>query len=202
MQALNIVLLPDEDAKKWVVATSTKLNATNNSEFVVDGTTHLPHISLYQSEYDEANVAAVKTVLAQIAQKTRPFAVSLLRTSTMGPFLFCEAGKNRPIQILHEALVSVLNPLRDPLCHTRLGDVANMPPYFKDSAKKYGYVLAKQHYYPHITLTAFQTAAEAETVMSTITVPPISFLTKSLYLTNIDKFGTCTQILEEFPFSG
>lgn len=202
MQKLNVVLFPDEDTKRWIVSTSTNLHTTNNSEFIVDGTIHFPHISLYQSEYDEANFAAVKTTLVQIAQKTRPFAVSLLRTSTMGTYLFCDAGKNRPIQVLHESLVTHLNPLRDPLYHTRLGDMSNMPPYFLESAKKYGYVLAKQHFAPHITITAFKTTAEADLVKDTITVPPLSFVTKSLYLTNIDEFGTCTQILEEFPFAG
>ena len=200
MKPLNVVILPNEQIQQWIVNTSKQIHETYASEFIVDNITHIPHISLYQSEYPETAVSEVVKRLTTITASHQPFRIELASISTIASYLFCDVQKTKELLQLHSLIVHTLNPLRDPLLHTRMDQHSGFPDYFFESTKKYGYALALEHYQPHITITAFSTPKQAQQAAATVSPARYSSIIDAVYLANIDHHGTVTNILEKFPF--
>lgn len=192
----NIVILPSVEITTQCIEWSQDISRQTTTKFILDGKTYHPHLTLYQSSFPEDHMSDILSVLHQTTKKLWSFEISFNLIDVYGDYVFYFAEKTPPLQSIHEQLVSVLNPIRDPMFSLPDDLKDAFPSFFAKNIQTYGTALAMNDYLPHITLTRCLSIESAKNSSTTITSKKMTMHVNDIYLTNADHDGTCTKIIE------
>ena len=199
----NIIIRPDEIVTSSVIGFSKQLAKQFPTDFVLDGKSFYPHISIYQATYPENNLNRMEKRVAELAKRITPFDVDLVEFTSMLEFIFLDAVKNDNLVSLHELVVKETNPFREgniiPAELPRLSD-PNTPEYIKYSIRTYGAALVMDAFLPHITITHCTKLSDVELAKQKLQMRKFHFRANSLWMADIGPFGTVNNLILEFPF--
>ncbi len=199
----NIIVRPDKHIAEVAISLSRKIAGEFKTDFVLDGKTFFPHITIYQAAYPEKNIAEVEKQIVKAVKSVKPFDVKLFEYQSMLGFVFWNAEKDNPFLSLHKKIITGMNSLREgsilPGELPRLSD-PQVPDFIKQSIKNYGAALAMDAFTPHLTITHFINPSDASLARETLSSKKLQFCASSVWLANIGPHGTVNEILQEFPF--
>jgi 2'-5' RNA ligase len=203
MVTRNIVILPPPDIANQAINWSRQIAAKYTTDFVLDGKTFYPHITVYQTAYPQKNIFLVESRLAEFVKHVHSFHVHAENFSTIVGFVSLDFTKTKELVSLHEHIVDRCNPLRDgniiPLEAKNLLSPL-VPDYIKYSIRTYGSALDMEAFAPHITLSRLQQFDLAKSAESNLKFQKISFKVRSVWIANIGIDGSVNELLKEFPF--
>jgi hypothetical protein len=183
---------------KW----SRQIAATYTTDFVLDGKTFYPHITLYQAAFPDKNISFVEQQLDALAGQVNPFRVRSEDFISLVGFVFLKFIKSEELVSLHRQIVGLCNPIREgeniPAEVQNLTD-PNVPEFIKYSIKTYGSALAMDAFLPHITLSRLKNFSETENARAMLEKKDMAFDVHSIHLANIGPDGTVNEIYKEFP---
>jgi 2'-5' RNA ligase len=201
--SLNIAILPSTEVAAQAIEMSKKILTEMGSRYLLGFKTLIPHITVYQAQYPNKNIAKLKNIIEKFVLDLPSFRINLdAITVSHGTFLFWNCEKNKVIQDIHEKVVALANPLREGIVLSQLADRTNLTPEDKSDIEKFGALLIGPRYEPHITITRLNRENDAEKAIKLLSdTKNILFKPKSIILGYLGDHGTVTEIIEEFPFN-
>ncbi len=198
-ESLNIVLLPDVPTQEIAINLSNKLANRFPTEFTLNQSNLLPHITLYQAEFPKENLEKIKSVISEISSQIKPFKITLSNFSFLSTFIFWNFGNKEKIQKLHEKIVSELNPLRNNLIMKDLLNVNEIYPGARADVQKFGSLLIGKNYLPHLTISCLKNENDRKEALKLLdSQEEITYEVKTIYLGKLGKFGTVSRLLDTF----
>ena len=198
---LNIIILPDEKISEMAIDMSRKAREIAPTNFVLDGRKIIPHVTVYQARFPENNIDKISAYLKTVAEKMSPFELAFGKTSHWNNYVFWNTDATNEYMHLNKSVIYQINPLRDNLILKGLdGKKWNMSETY--SIQNYGSLLPGKDYTPHITVTAAKTDQDAQKISQEIRPKIAKFTATKIALGRLGEFGTVTEIMEEFHFSG
>jgi len=198
---LNVVILPEEKIRDVAVDISRKIRETHPTDFVLDGKTKIPHMTVYQARYPERNVDAVRAYLKTVAARTSPFEVALGKFSNWSGYIFWDAEATNEMTHLVKSVVYQLNPMREGLVRkgVQTGKWDMQQTY---EIQNYGTLMVGGSLPPHVTVSKTTNERDGQTVVRELRPRIAKFVAAKIFLGTNGEHGTLTEILEEFPFGG
>lgn len=200
-EKLNLVLIPPAEAVAAAQNLSSELHHTYNTKFIVGQQQTVPHISLYQATYPVGVRTAIIATVDIALKNLKPFGMTLAGLSHFQEFVFWDAVKTPELTKLHTSIVEALNPLRSgELSDSEKDALASeaLAEEYKENIRTYGYLLAYEQFQPHVTLTVAQNVEDAQTIIDKTVAPTMNITASRVALTNVDEYGTVTEILHEW----
>lgn len=198
---LNIVLLPEDKIRDVAIDISRKVHDTVETDFILDGKTKFPHITVYQARFPEKNMASISATLKTIAGKITPFEVSLGKFSSFGEFIFWDADVTNELMYLHRSVLYLVNPLREGLILKGLQD-GKWDMGLTYNIQNYGSLLVGSSYQPHITIAHPTHKEDVKKTVVDLRPRVAKFTANKMCIGLLGDYGTVTKILEEYPFGG
>ena len=171
-------------------------------EFVLDGKTHYPHLTLYQLEIPDKNLFIAKKRLSDIFKSTISANFDHYFGGSHG-FLSWDCSKNKGLFELHKAVIKNLNPLREDLvlpAKKLKYNFLTKQDYLQ--IEKFGSSGCFEYFRPHITIARFK---HGNSFKKALQILPrrksliVNF--KKAALGRLSIHGTVTEIIEEFNLS-
>ncbi len=198
-QSLNIVLLPDASTQKVAIELSRKLAGQYPTEFELNQTNILPHVTIYQADFPESNLEKIKSAIDKISSHTKKFDITLSTFSFLSNFIFWNVVISDEIKSLHEKIVEELNPLRNGIVKKELLEVKDFYPGDQSDIRKYGSLLIGPNYLPHLTITCFKKTSNEKQILDLFNgQEKISFTIDKLHLGILGQFGTVNKIIHSW----
>lgn len=199
----NVLVLPPAEIAGQAIAVSETITQEFPTEFTLNQTTCLPHLSLYQAPYPAENGDQVLAAVHELATALLPITVTM---NLVGLFwetlIFWDAIISPEIRLMHELLLRTLNPLRDgellPI-HRQILEDRGVEQLLKKSIRLYGNPLCSHAFRPHITLSRCKKASDATAARQLWQGCAVSFTVTKLVVGEVGPHGTLPKILAEFP---
>ncbi len=195
----NIVLLPTEEVSKEVIRLSELVVKTFPVEFVLDGKTRYPHLTLYQLEIPDKSLSIVKKQLANIFKSTITAKFDHYHGAQNG-FLSWDCPRNKNLFDLHKEIVKRINPLRKEL----LLPSKNLKYNFLTDKEylqidKFGSSGVIEYFRPHITITRLKSSDTYQEALHILPPKkPLIVNFKKAALCKLSIHGTVTGIVKEY----
>jgi len=190
--ATDVVLLPDETMTERAIEVNKRLVGDRREEIVLNGETHLPHISLAMGCVDEKEVDTIGELLQGLSEKTAVNRLSvvgiLTPTNSRGEKTsLLEVGKTDEMQMLHERIMKETKPffshdVTDAMIYDDVVAATTLE-WIHDYPQKASF----ERFSPHITIGY----GELEPGLSF----PIQFRVTRLALCHLGNHCTCRKIL-------
>lgn len=199
---LNIAILPSDEVTAQTIAMSKKIANEIGSRFILDSSSFLPHITVYQAQYPIGNMNKLEGIAKTLSLDQKLFEIKLKAiTVSHETFLFWNCEKSLILQNLQKKAVELANPLRDGLIPASLADVTGLSEGDRYDVKHFGALLIGSRYEPHITITRLNKKEDAEKAIKVLSGSrKLSFKPKGLILGYLGEHGTVTEIIENFRF--
>lgn len=198
---LNVVLMPDNGVRDVAIDISRKLSENFQTNFVLNATNKLPHITIYQAGFPGKNLDQISAYLKTVASRMSPFEVILGKFSRWNNYIFWDMEVTNEFMHLNKSVVYQLNSLREGVILKYLqGGKWNMSETY--SIQNYGNLLPGKDYTPHITICSLKDDREAERALQETRPKIAKFIATKMFLGPRGQHGTFTEIMEEFPFGG
>lgn len=201
-RSCNVVLIPPEEVSKEAIRLSELVAKNFPVEFVLDGKTHYPHLTLYQLEIPDKNLSIVKKQLANIFKSTITRKFDHYFGAQNG-FLSWDCPRNKNLFDLHKEVVKRLNPPREGLLLPSKKLKYN---FLTDKdylqIEKFGSSGLFEYFRPHITITRLKSGDEYQKALHILPQKKqliVNF--KRAALGKLSVHGTVTAIIEEFKLS-
>lgn len=187
---LNVVILPDKDLSLKLIQWSQRLSSKLQTNYVLDTTNYLPHLSLYSARYPVKNKQLIEEAAADIAHNLHSFNISLSGFSFFSGYVFYDAQQTSELIELHETMVDRLNPLREGLISDNQKQLTGLSLDQKKAIQEYGYVSVKKLYMPHISITSLGNPSKGDLVKEILLGEVNSFSVKTLAISRFANYGT------------
>lgn len=195
----NVVIIPPEKVRKHAIEVSRSLHKVVATDFILNNSIYLPHITLYLAQYPRRNTLKILEILKKLSHTIFPFEIRLNRISEMyGGFVFWECEKDDTLQMLHEKIVHALNPQREGVIRPELLNLCTTSSDRED-LKKYGSLLVGPNYLPHITITHLCSPSDIPAVLKHTQTRQINFTVTRIQIGHLGPYGTVSGIFREFP---
>ena len=123
---LNIAILPSDDVAIEAVEMSNKVANEVESEFSLDQSRFLPHITVYQAQYPNKNVKILKKLVQDLSSR-ESFQINLgAITISHETFLFWKCEEVDILRRLQAKAIEIANPLREGLIPAQLANVTGL----------------------------------------------------------------------------
>ena len=200
--ALNIAILPSDEAITQVIEMSEKIAKEVGSRFVLNSSSLIPHITVYQAQYPSENMDEVKNIARDLSLDQKLFEIKLdVITVSYETFLFWNCERSLILRNLQKTAVELANPLREGLIPVSLSNVTGLSRGDQYDVKTFGALLIGPRYMPHITITRLNKKVDAKKAMEILSgSKKLSFKPKGLILGYLGEHGTVLKIIENFPF--
>lgn len=191
--AFDIVLLPPEELMELVIEANRRLEDPKGG-IELNKQDCLPHISLAMGCADTGRLAAVRRVLAAVAEKTAAISLNIIGVAMMtnaggGVVSSYVVARSEPIQELHEEILTGLEPF---MGGGVSADMFAGPGLIADGSidwvRDYVRQAAFKNFMPHITI-GFGAAGALKA--------PIAFTASRLALCQLGNHCTCRKVLAE-----
>lgn len=205
----NVVVLPLPSISAQAVSLSQEIAQKFPCSFTLNQGQYLPHLTLHQFAIPEKNLAHLAAALEAVATQQTSLTITLEGFSLFGNGgVFWDARKTPALFKLHQALVEIVQPLREQHIMEQhrafLSGTVDIGTERRQSLAQWGNPLAMATFWPHITLTACHNLDDARAAQAQLAqrVVPVTFLFTAIHLTEVGPFGTCPGSLQEFPLLG
>lgn len=197
VQKYNVAIIPPEAVRERVIEMSEWI-AAEGSQFVLDGETRHPHISLYHVALEDDRLPLVIAALTAGLESVRPF---FLR---QGPYRAVEDewidasyDRDEDIMRLHTAVIEAVKDLRANQGNEKdRTDFASLSEEQQKSLLASGWTEAFERYAPHLT---FARLKEKDTdIVSKLPFEDFGFYAERIGLYEMGEHGTCTRLVHEF----
>lgn len=202
---LNVVIFPDESIQQYSISLSGKIRENFKTNFVLNKSNILPHITLYQAGFPSKNFDEIKNNLESICQDIKPFDLAIGSVSEFMCFIFLNVSKTTDLANIQGKIVKNLNFLREGVIiedFKGMLEDKNLSVDIRQNIKAFGSPLIGKSFIPHITLTKIANPQDAKSLPSLFKTEKKSFKAKSIALTNVSAYGTVSEIYKEFEFKG
>src|SRR3989344_2573680 len=167
--SLNIAIIPSKEVKKEAIELSQEIAADFPVQFVLNNSNFLPHITLYQAHFPNADIDSLNNSLLQLVRTLQPVTIHLtIFAVRFGTFLFWNCEKTKELQEFHEKVVTIANPFRNGLILPHLSSLTDITMEDKNDIEQFGALLIGPRYYPHITITRLQDSMDGEKALQKI----------------------------------
>jgi len=199
-QPYDVVLLPPKDIAQEAIYLSKLIAEKFPVEFVLDGKTKYPHVTLYQLEIPDKNLDRVKNKLDRIFHKQKKITNQLTNFSNYETFISWDSHKTQNLYDLHQKVVDQLNVLRDGLkVSVVLEAFDSFTHQQKQELDKFGAIGVLQNFHPHITITRIKNLFDLGEVLSMLPVKKLTHVNfEKVALGKLSTHGTVVAILKEF----
>ncbi|MBI3443615.1 hypothetical protein HY008_03010, partial [Candidatus Woesebacteria bacterium] len=193
------VLLPPEEVSKEAIRLSELVAHNFPVEFVLDGKTLYPHLTLYQLEVPDKNLSIVKKRLSNIFKLVIKAKFDHYFGSESG-FLSWDCSTDKNLFGLHKEIVKSLNPLREglslPLEKLKYNFLTDQH-YLQ--IEKFGSSGLFEYFRPHITITRLKRGDIYKKALHILPhKKPLVVNFKKAALGKLLIHGSVTQIIEEY----
>jgi 2'-5' RNA ligase len=155
--SINVFAIPSQPIIDLMQRTSDALKLQGLTSFYAQGKP--VHVTLYLTEYERGSEAAIKRIVAKIAQQQQAFAITAEGfTVSKGNWAFINVAHSAALQKLADEVVLALSPLRDK--SAALPDWAKSYPNKVLAFKRYGSPNVLQNFQPHLTLLANESSPQ------------------------------------------
>ncbi len=199
--SLNIATLPDKKVQEKAIQLSTKIAKQFPTEFILNTTNFLPHITVYQAHFPVKNIDKIKSTLREALGKLRPVKISLDDFSVSHKtFLFWNCRRTEELTTTQRQIIEKLNPLREGLVLPHLANVEGISEEDALDISNYGSLLIGPRYKPHITITRLRKAIDGEQALQVLKSENTkdSFTSNSLVLAYLGNHGTVNGVIRSF----
>lgn len=198
----NIVSLFDRKLTDELIRLSREVASVVPSKIVLNTTDMLPHLTLYTSNFPPRRVSEAVIILENIAKQQNSFTVTFNKKVIDMQSIFINAQMSDELYKLHERVVDGLNDLRGGFYDENELNLIGDNQERKKSLRKYGMWAAKELYVPHVTIARPEDSSRCGEALS-ILPDRIHYevMINSFSLVVRGPNGTCSQVLETFPFS-
>lgn len=197
-QSYNVVLLPPRDLWQESIRISRMVSQEMAVEFVLDGKSKFPHVTLYQLEIPNKNLKKTLMRLNIIFREQPKLPLTFAKMSHHGPSIVWGCKKTPPLYSLHRTVINELNYLREGLIVSDFLKLAPALPSQENIVKDFGWKGVLNYYDPHITLTRVKKESNIEKVLRLPKVKPVSEIFDKSALGKLSDFGTVVDLIEEF----
>lgn len=160
---LGVVYTFAPEVEEVAVGLSGAAQRLGKARYELDAKFARPHCTIYQTRFPEVAMPEIRSRFAAFEPPREPFTFDQLAVMDPG-FVFWDAsaGDRDRLRPYQEAVISSLSPLR-----TAVGSIAaeqnlNLPVAMREAEARTGYVLAEGAFRPHITITRYESNADAE----------------------------------------
>ena len=201
-QSYNVVLLLPEGISKEAIRLSELVAKSFLVEFVLDGKTRYPHLTLYQLEVPDKNLAIVNKQLSNIFKSTITAKFDHYFGAQNG-FLSWSCLRSRNLFDLHKEIVKSLNPIREglllPLEKLKYNFLTDQH-YLQ--IEKFGSSGLFEYFHPHITITRLKKGDNYNKALQILPhKKPLIVNFKKAALGKLSIHGTVSEIIAEYNLS-
>lgn len=198
----NIVILFDSSLNKKLIRLSRRINQGVPSKVVLNTKDMLPHLTVYGSKFPRKNLKNLKSRFSHVAKELQPFLLTFSAKSVITGTVFIDAELTEKLYSLHEKVVDTLNPLREGAYDLEELELPNLTEDMKRSLIKYGMLLGKKEYIPHVTVARpFDNKRCNEALGLLPTRIDFQTVAKRISLIEPGPNGTCGKIITTFKFN-
>ena len=201
-QSYNVVLLLPEEASQEAIRLSELVANYFPVEFILDGKTHYPHLTLYQLEIPDKNLSIAKKRLSNIFKSSISANFDHYFGASNG-FLSWDCSRNKNLFDLHKEVIKNLDPIRKDLVlpSKKLKyDFLTKQDYLQ--IEKFGSSGLFGYFRPHITITRLKRGAFHKRALQILPRRKSLIVNfKKAALGKLSIHGTVIKIIEEFNLS-
>ncbi len=197
--ALNIVILPDKRVQNTAVSLSELISTKIETEFTLNSTNFLPHITVFQGRFLKTGLKSLKKMLKDAVSRHKTFSINLDAIEVVyETFISWHCIKCPQLQSIHEDIIEPANQHRSTNDHPTI----NLKLTLEDQSdlKKYGMIRVNNRYTPHITLSKLIDPKDKEILTKIIEFKKITFTAEKMALCRLGPHGTVQEVLETYSF--
>lgn len=199
--SLNIAILPDKKVQENAIVLSSKIAQQFQTEFVLNTTNLLPHITVYQAHFPSKNIEKIKNLLVKETNLLKPIKINLdIFSISYETFLFWNCVRTRELIEYQKFTIEKLNDLREGLILPHIKNVQGISLEDQQDIDQYGSLLIGPRYKPHITITRLQNTVDGREALQVLKSESAndSFTTNSLVLAYLGNHGTVNGMIDAF----
>ena len=204
---LNVVLRPTEELVEAAVSLSARIAQDHETDFVLDGVTFHPHVTLYKISIADEDVLGVYARVQQVARRHRPISCPFGAFQDGRGYLYLRLKPEEALQLLHAELVRALNGVRIRGARIRSkGREAVMSSEERFNNLRYGHPNVLDTYRPHMSISRLRDPDEVGRVLKEISWPENwteqVFRSSMLGVYLMGEHGTCRELVYTAPLRG
>ncbi len=192
----NVVLLPPSDVFQKAINLSNSLKNYFNLEFVLDGKTRYPHITLYQLTILDSNYDKLILLLDQIFTYRKKISSKKTNLSSNGRFISIDVFNSKHLNDLHSEVVKKSNVLRKNTSQILIKGSDKV-----DYLKQFGSNGVFENFKPHITITRLKNEKDVVKALRSLKVEKESVIFEKAAIGELADHGTVTKIIKEYNLS-
>lgn len=200
-QRINIAVRVPGNVSREVMALSKGIGKANESYFVLNASSALPHITLYSPEYPVQRIPEVLETVRRIAASTKPFTAHFTQVDSHRGYIDLALENTAAWVNLHTTVVQALNPLRDGHLRAKYLDqneLKNYSPSQQENMNIFGSVEVGASFRPHLTLVKLADSTAAKEVAEGVQLPVKPFAVATLAAFTMGEHGTCRKVVAQW----
>lgn len=195
---LNIALLPDNKTSDLAIRMSKELNENFPTNFVLNDTNSIPHLTIYQAQFPIKNVEEVKRQTELLFKNVSSFDMRLDEFSTTPQGnVWWNSEDPEPMRTFQKEAIELCNSLREGLILPGLEELlTTRGPEYRDEIRNYGSLWIGKRYSPHISLTAINPTITGQVLRFLGEGQGMGFKAGKIVIGHLGKYGTVTKIIK------
>lgn len=200
--SLNIALLPDKSVRLKAIELSKKLNENLPTNFVLNESDLIPHLTIYQAHYPTKNIEKIEKEVQEMLQDVKPFQMKMRGFwSTPQGNIWWNSEEKEPMASLQKNAIERCNKLREEQIIPGIEKLTNLGEEYANEINNYGSLWLMERYTPHISLTAVEPENIEKTLEFLGDGEPAEFMANEVILGYLGKYGTVTGIIRRYNLS-
>ncbi len=192
----DVVILPNEELANKAISASQQL-APLGGLFTLETGKYFPHLSLFMLQLKDDDLEKVKSLLAEIANKTPTLNLKASKYQQNESYVDVEYARSAQTDSLQQQVIAALNPIRGGMQENHKARMLQATGLVLKNFQNYGYKYVGELFRPHITFTRFgETQPEVESLLPELSTFGGSFTKLGLF--EIGDNGTCVRKIVEF----
>ena len=204
MEYYNVALQMPEAVAETARQLSADVAASEEAYFTLSEAGPFPHVTLYQTGFNEEQRADLVKSLQEAVLQLSPVTCAVDGVSSNDGWLGFRLQSTSELVELQRRIVEAASPYRNqPFDPVELFPGAVFSPEQMDNFSQFGYDKLGKLFSPHLTITRLKDGKAAERLAKTL-IPPESvqrFTVTELGLFKSGEHGTCQKMLESLPLA-
>jgi 2'-5' RNA ligase len=197
----DVILLTPIEVEKESIKLSEYIARRYPVEFILDGKTRYPHVTLFQVEMPNSKLKEVKKKLKKILQGEKTLDLIFSSFSTQSRFISWNCRLSGRLKKLHERIVREIEPFREGL---KVSVVLKAHVSFTEKQtsqlEKYGAIGLLEEFKPHITISRLKNDKDANILIKEFSkLKNIHTMIDKIAIGKLSDHGTVVDIIESYP---
>ena len=196
---INIAITPEAAVLRQAIALSKQFRA-EQERFILNKTSHIPHITIYRAKFPEKNIPAILDAIRKLTHKFPHLRLTAdSYRQTKNNYMEVMYKKIKMLARLQKELIQSINHLRENMPYNQELHYTKTE---KRNLERYGYESAFKNFEPHLSLTRFPIAAGKLDTRNLPSLKNFSFHTETLDVFLLSKHRTHEKIIGRVKFRG